>query len=137
MEEDEILNRRYQIETYLGHARRALASAASNLEHGFYSTAINRAYYAIFYAASGLLLTKGISRSKHAGVIASFRQHFVKPDLIEAEYSDLYGAVMEFRTAADYEMLFDADRAIAEKSLTSVRRSVERAANYPWDTEGI
>lgn len=84
-----------------------------------------------------MLLTKGISRSKHAGVIAAFRQHFIKPGLIEAEYSDLYGTVMEFRTAADYEMVFDADRAIAEKSLASARRFVERVAKYLWDTEGI
>ena len=82
-------------------------SAASSIEHGFYGTAINRAYYALFYATSGLLLTKDISRGKHAGVIAAFRQHFVKPGLIEPEYSDLYGDVMDARVDSDYEMAID------------------------------
>jgi uncharacterized protein (UPF0332 family) len=119
MKEEDILNRRCQIETYLGHSRRALESAASNREHGFYATAINRAYYAMFYAASGLLLTKGISRGKHAGVIAAFRQRCVKSGLIETEYSELYGAVMESRISGDYEVAFEADLPTAEKALHS------------------
>jgi len=88
------LNKRYQIQMYLNHARQALDSAAASIENNFYATAINRSYYAIFYAASGLLLTKDISRSKHSGMIAAFRQYFVKPGLIEAEFSDSYGDVM-------------------------------------------
>ena len=89
--DEEALERQHQIELYLDHAKKALQAAASNIEHGFYATAINRAYYSIFYAASALLLSKGLARSKHTGVIAAFREHFVKPGLIEAEYSDIYG----------------------------------------------
>ncbi len=137
MEEEEILNRRYQIKSYLDHARHALNSAASSLEHGFYDTVINRAYYAIFYAASGLLLTEGVSRSKHSGVIAAFREFFVKPGLIEAEYSDLYGAVMDSRIGSDYEIIFESDRTLAEKALDAARRFVERIAVYLLDREGI
>jgi len=135
--EEEILNRRHQIRQYLDHARQALASAASSLEHGFYDTTINRACYAIFYAASGLLLTKRISRSKHSGVIAAFREFFVKPGLIEAEYSDLYGAVMDSRISSDYEITFESDRSLAEKALDSAHRFVERIAAYLLDREGI
>lgn len=92
----------YQLELYLSHAREALQAARLNMEHGFYSTAINRAYYAIFYAASALLLAHGLVRGKHRGVIAAFREHFVKPGLIEPEYSDIYGAVMDARMDSDY-----------------------------------
>jgi len=84
-----------------------------------------------------LLLTKGISRSKHAGVIAAFRQHFVKPGLIEAEYSALYGDVMEARVGSDYEMTFDADPVTAADRLEDARRFVDRVARYLSDTEGI
>jgi len=112
---EEILNKRYQIQTYLSHAHQALESAASSIEHSFYATAINRAYYAIFYATSGLLLTKDISRSKHSGVVAAFRRHFVKPGLIEPEYSDLYGDVMDARVDSDYEMTFEADQTTAKE----------------------
>ena len=134
---EEILERRSQIKAYLRAARRALEAATFNLEQGFYGTAINRAYYAIFYAASGLLWTKGISRSKHAGVIAAFRRYFIKPGLIEREYSDLYGAAMESRISSDYEITLVGDRGMAEKSLDAARRFVERAAAYLFETEGI
>ena len=135
--EEEILSRRHQIQTYLQHARQALESAASNLEHGFHATAINRAYYAIFYAASGLLLTKGISRSKHTGVISTFREHFVKPGLIEVEYSDLYGDTMDARVGSDYDVTFESDAVTAQERLDDAHRFVDRVAGYLFDTEGI
>ena len=133
----EALQRQRQIGLYLDHARKALQAAKLNIEHGFYATAINRAYYAIFYAASALLLTKGLARSKHAGVIAAFREHFVKPGLIEAEYSDIYGDVMDARVDSDYEMTFVADLGTAESALADARRFVERIVAYLAETEGI
>jgi uncharacterized protein (UPF0332 family) len=137
MTEEGILDRRDQVRAYLRMARRALESAASNLEHGFYDTAINRAYYAIFYAASGLLWTQGISRSKHAGVISAFRQYFVRPGIIEIEYSDLYGDAMDARIDSDYETSFEADQVMAQARLDDARQFVDRIANYLFDTEGI
>ena len=135
--DEETSERRHQIELYLDHAKNALQAAASNIEHGFYTTAINRAYYAIFYAVSALLLTKGLARSKHAGVIAAFREHFVKPGLIEAEYSDIYGDVMDARVDSNYEVTFAADLGTAESALTDARRFVERILAYLAETEEI
>ena len=127
---EEILTKRYQIQTYLDHACQALESAASSVEHGFYNTAVNRAYYAIFYAASGLLLTKDINRSKHAGVVAAFRQYFVKPGLIEAEYSDFYGDVMDARVDGDYDTTFEVDQTTVRERLGDARRFVERVIHH-------
>ena len=86
-----------EIDLYMRHAREMLAVAAHNMGDGFLGSAVNRAYYAVFYAASALLVTQGLARSKHAGVIAAFRQHFVKPGLIEAEYSRIYERVLDDR----------------------------------------
>ncbi|RLC79933.1 MAG: HEPN domain-containing protein [Chloroflexi bacterium] len=122
---------------YLDHVRQSLESAASNIENDFYATSINRSYYAIFYAASVLLLTKDISRSKHGGVIAAFRQHFVKPGLIETEYSDIYGDVMEARVDSDYDMTFDADPTTAAERLVDARRFVERVIQYLQESEWL
>jgi len=137
MTTEEITERRDQIRAYLRAARRALEAAALNLEEGYYATAINRAYYAIFYAASGLLWTQGISRSKHAGVISAFREHFVKPGIIEDEYSDLYGDVMDARLDSDYEIAYEADQVTARDRLDDAHRFVDRIASYLWEMEGI
>ncbi len=127
---EDILNKRYQIQSYLAHAHESLESGASSLENGFYATAINRAYYAIFYATSGLLLTRDLIRGKHSSVLAAFRQHFVRPGLIEAEYSDLYGDVMDARVDSDYDVTFTADPATAAEKLNDARRFVERITRY-------
>jgi len=79
-----------EILLYIEHAHQMLEVATHNIAGGFYSSAINRAYYAIFYAANALLAIEGLSRSKHSGVIAAFRERFVKPGLIEVEYSRIY-----------------------------------------------
>ena len=134
---EEISNKRYQIQMYLAHAHQALDSATASIENDFYATAINRSYYAIFYAASGLLLTEDISRSKHSGVVAAFRQHFVKPGLIETEYSDIYGDVMEARVDGDYDMTFDADLTTAAERLIDARRFVERVIRHLQESEWL
>jgi uncharacterized protein (UPF0332 family) len=127
---EEVLNKRYQIRSYFKHAYRSLEAAASNCDSGFSATAINRAYYAVFYAASGLLLVKDISRGKHGAVIAAFRQHFVKLGLIEAEYSDIYGDVLDARVVSDYDTSFDADLETATAQLEAARQFVERVSSY-------
>ncbi|MFB0536917.1 MAG: HEPN domain-containing protein [Anaerolineae bacterium] len=107
-----------------------LQVADHNLADGFYASAINRAYYAIFYAANALLATKGLSRSKHSGVIAAFRQHFVKPGLIEDEYSDTYGRVMANRHVGDYEIQLTVEPNVAQDDLRDARRFAERVKRH-------
>jgi len=115
---------------YLENARQMLEVAAHNLADGFYGSAINRAYYAMFYAANALLATKGIARSKHSGVIAAFREHFVRPGLIEVDYSSIYGRVMDNRHVSDYEIAVSVDAITAEEDLHHARRFVERVAQF-------
>lgn len=115
---------------YVKHAQQMLQVADHNLADGFYASAINRAYYAIFYAANALLATKGLSRSKHSGVIAAFRQHFVKPGLIEDEYSDTYGRVMANRHVGDYEIQLTVEPNVAQDDLRDARRFAERVKRH-------
>jgi len=76
-----------EIELYLERGREGLQQAGDNLQLDYYDVAISRAYYAMFYAASALLTSQGISRAKHSGVHSAFGQYFVKPGLIEPQYS--------------------------------------------------
>jgi uncharacterized protein (UPF0332 family) len=115
-----------EIDLYMEHAREMLEVAAHNIADGFWGSAINRAYYAIFYAANALLATRGLARSKHSGVIAAFRERFVKSGLIEVEYSDIYGRVMDNRRVSDYEIEIPVDAEAAEKDLSDAQRFVER-----------
>jgi uncharacterized protein (UPF0332 family) len=118
-------HRREKVHKYMARARQALTTGKLVMAHEDYITAVNRAYYTIFYAANALLATKGLERSKHSGVIAAFRQHFVKMGLVEPEYSRFYGAAMDERHVADYELEY-LDYETANRHLDHATQFVER-----------
>ena len=111
-----------KISKYIRGSRQAVETGELVLAHEDYITAVNRAYYAIFYAANALLATKGLERSKHSGVIAAFRQHFVKTGLIEPEFSRFYGAALDERHAADYDLI--------QLDFESANRHLKNAAQF-------
>jgi uncharacterized protein (UPF0332 family) len=115
---------------YLDGARDALQSAQYNLDGSFYGVAVNRAYYAFFYAATALLLTLDITRSKHSGVLAAFREHFVKPGTFSIQDSRAYGEAFELRNITDYEMLGQADSTQAQDTIEQANHFVERCGTY-------
>jgi uncharacterized protein (UPF0332 family) len=51
----------------LARSNEALSAARLMLESGLLYDAVNRLYYACFYAVSALLLTEGLSSAKHKG----------------------------------------------------------------------
>jgi len=118
------------ISLYLDRARKDLEAAEGNLEQGFYAVSVTRAYYAMFYAASALLASKGITRSKHSAVLAAFREQFAKPGLIEADYAKALGHAFDARLDSDYDITFVADQALAKEVLSEAHRFVDRGAHY-------
>jgi uncharacterized protein (UPF0332 family) len=114
-----------KIKQYLLRAHQAFDTAEMLLQHGDYTTVVNRTYYTIFYAANALLVTKGLERSKHSGVLAAFREHFVKTGIIEAEYSRDYGAAMDARHASDYQLPIPGYK-IALRNLDYADRFLQR-----------
>jgi len=95
----------------LDRARESLEEAKILLESGHGNTFVNRLYYACFYAVSALLLTRGLSSTRHSGVRSLFHQNFVKPGLITAELAQLYDRLFDNRQKGDYADLvrFDPD----------------------------
>jgi len=108
---------RERMRSYLAYARRAIKTGQLALRDEDYSAAVNRAYYAMFYAANALLVTRGLERSKHSGVIAAFSEQFVKTGHIEASYSRYFGEALDERHTADYE-LEPIDCETASRNLT-------------------
>jgi uncharacterized protein (UPF0332 family) len=119
-----------EIALYIENAKEVLEVAQLNLDNGFYASAVNRAYYAIFYAANALLVTKQLSQSKHSGVISAFRQHFVKTGLIAPEYSDLYGRIMGNRHTSDYELESSITKEIANADLADAKKFVAELTQW-------
>jgi uncharacterized protein (UPF0332 family) len=65
--------------------------------------AVSRAYYAMFYVATALLLGKGLRFKSHSAVIAAFGQHFAMTGLVPKEYHRYLIHAFDERNVADYE----------------------------------
>jgi len=48
----------------ISRAKETISEVHSLIELGYYNTAINRIYYACFYAVNALLINKGLSAKK-------------------------------------------------------------------------
>ncbi len=119
-----------EIQAYMKRAYEMLEVAKYNLDEGYNYTAVNRAYYAVFNAANALLSTKGLTRSKHSGVIAAFRQHFIKTGEIETEYGRIFGQLLDDRNISDYVIVEELESAQATFDLDEAKRFVDRVAAY-------
>jgi len=111
---------------YTEYARRALRTGNLALDDGDWVGAINRSYYAIFYAANAVLELQGLERNKHSGVLSLFRQKYVKTGLIEVEYSQIYGTAFEARNESDYERTEFPSQEDARKAIEGAERFVAR-----------
>ena len=114
-----------EVALYIENAEESLSVAQLNLDNDFYAAAINRAYYAIFYAANAVLATRKLARSKHSGVLAAFRQHFIKTKLLSSELSEIYGQVLDDRQEGDYEIITATSQEDAVIDLSQARHFVE------------
>ncbi|MDW8071597.1 MAG: HEPN domain-containing protein [Anaerolineae bacterium] len=94
-----------EIQHYLNVANEEIVAARDNLRLGHLRAAVSRAYYAMFYAATALLGSRGLWRSKHQGLIAAFGEHFVRPGLIEPHYGRMFHDAFEMRLDSDYAPL--------------------------------
>lgn len=92
-----IANRRMDL------ASSALADADALIEQQRWRGALNRLYYAAFYAARALLATRDLQTSKHASVIALFQQHFVKTGAVDPTLARTLPHSFEVRLESDYQ----------------------------------
>jgi uncharacterized protein (UPF0332 family) len=69
----------------LNRSKAAFSEGDHLLNANAFMGAVNRFYYAAFYAARALLATRELDSSKHGGVISLFQAQFVKPGLVAME----------------------------------------------------
>ena len=109
-------------------AEEAIAIARADIDAGRRRCAINRAYYAAFYAVSAVLLGRARHFVKHAGVRTALHHDLVHTGLLAAKHGKAYDELFEIRLIADYTVTgIDADQAArslsqAEAIVAEMRR---------------
>ncbi|MEA3431194.1 MAG: HEPN domain-containing protein [bacterium (Candidatus Stahlbacteria) CG08_land_8_20_14_0_20_40_26] len=114
-----------EIESLIQRALKYLRSAEILLKERDYESSVSRAYYAMFYSAQAVLLTKNLSFSSHKGVISSFGEHFIKTGIFQKEMGRELNRAFEKRQIGDYEYKFVISKEEAEEILVDGKKFVE------------
>jgi uncharacterized protein (UPF0332 family) len=120
----------YQPEDYIKYrierARETITEVKTHLDNKFWNTAINRMYYACYYAVGALLVKHGIEVSSHSGVRQKFGQHFVKTGIIDRDLAKHYTQLFEKRQKSDYDDFLDYEEQDANSLYPKSVELIER-----------
>ena len=117
-----------EVKANLERAEQAVTAAQKLLLDGYCDFAASRAYYAVFYAASALLLQEGLEFRKHSGVIATIHQRFVKTGRMEKEFGKNLNWLFELRSIGDYGVTAHVPAADAEQAIRTAMSFLQKPA---------
>lgn len=110
-------NRAAIVNYRMERAYETLKEADYNMVGGYYNAAINRLYYACYYAAAALLLKNEIEANTHNGVKTQLSMHFVRTGQLSIDHGTTFSLLFEKRQASDY-----SDFAYSDLSLVNTLR---------------
>jgi uncharacterized protein (UPF0332 family) len=121
---------RYWCGSRLEQADDALNAARILLEQHSVRAAVNRAYYAMFYAVLALLALRKQETSKHSGVISLFDREFVRPGVFSRDLSQWLHRAFRQRLAADYAPLRTVSKDEAQQMFDEAQAFVARVREH-------
>ena len=83
-------------------ARNTLNEIPVLIENEMWNTAVNRLYYACFFAVNALLISRQIETKTHSGVQRMLSLHFTKTEKLSIEQSRFYADLFDSRQDGDY-----------------------------------
>lgn len=98
-------------------AKETLSEVPYLREQGYYSMAINRLYYACYYAASALMIKHRLYPTTHAGVKQMLGVHFVVTGKLSREQGRDFSILFERRHTSDYDdFAFSSEQDVVDLS---------------------
>ncbi|MEM7514263.1 MAG: HEPN domain-containing protein [Bacteroidota bacterium] len=95
------------------------------VENEKWNSAINRLYYAAYYAVSALLVHSQIPTKTHSGVKTQFFLHFIKSQKLEYTFAKTYADLFDWRQKGDYGDFFDFTSEDVLPMLDPVRNLID------------
>lgn len=120
------------IKIKLSRANKNLKVSELLIENEYFEEAINRLYYACFYAVQGVLLKKNVKPVTHKGVQQMFGYHYVKTNEISAEYGNYFSRIFQLRQISDYADFSEFTSEVVKRFLEDARSfiaAIEKIVN--------
>ncbi len=115
------------VEHRLAQAAETLQAAVELLDADHYRDAVNRGYYAMFYAGLALLATRALGTSKHSGLLSLFGRHFVKTGMFSAQAGRYLRQAFELRQECDYQDFVEPTREQADEIVAHAKEFLVEA----------
>jgi uncharacterized protein (UPF0332 family) len=122
--------RNQRVDYRLSQAQESLKEADVLFQASLFRGAVNRAYYAMFYAVLALSVFKGSIVSKHSGLIAFFDLEFIKSGLLPKELSKSLHLAFDRRQSSDYGEVWLVDQAETEEAIGKAREFVNKVVEF-------
>ncbi len=98
-----------------------------------WNSAINRLYYAAYYAVIALLLRDDLKPTTHNGAKSNFSEHFVKTGKIDKELGKIFSQLFTWRQKGDYDDLFDFQKDIVLSYFVPVKKLISKVEELVTD----
>ncbi len=92
---------------------------------GFYNAAINRLYYACYYAVVALLLQNDIQTQTHNGVKTMLGLHFVSTGKLPLRIGKTFSTLFEKRHSGDYDDFVYCDEDLVNDLYPQAKAFIE------------
>ncbi|MDY0096424.1 MAG: HEPN domain-containing protein [Candidatus Vecturithrix sp.] len=116
-----------EIEANIERAEESLNAAKELLHKHYHDFAASRAYYAVFYAATAVLLCEKRSFSKHSAVISAFHKHVVKTGNVDKQCGKDLNWLFELRNVGDYGVTTHVPKQDAERAIKAAEHFLQAA----------
>ncbi len=113
----------------IDQAKETINVAKLCYENGHYKDAINRAYYAAFYAVKAVLALDNIDFKRHKDVVATFNRDYVASGVYEKEIGRLLSRLQKKRENSDYDDFYIASKEEAEDQIKFAEQIVMSITN--------
>ncbi len=119
------------LQEFLESAEEALAEANFLLGGDFWDGVSNRAYYAMFNAASAAVLVAGVPEIRsHKALVGLFQRRVARDRDVGQQYADDLEHAFKLRLRADYERGFRVDEAAARDAIDRAERFIARMREF-------
>jgi len=114
----------------LERAEESLQAATLLLKSHLLIPAMNRVYYAMFYAVQALLAYDEVSFSKHGQVKGYFNREYIKTGVFPITFGKHYNTVFEYRQKFDYVDLVIPDETTVQDLLQEAAFFIQQIHDY-------
>lgn len=101
-----------------------------------YTSANNRAYYAIFYAIRAVLALEEIDFKKHKDVIAYFNQHYINTEIFPKKIGRRIAQAQKIREDSDYDDRYEPSYEKTQEQLETAQELILLVKKYITDYVG-